>query len=51
MPLTAVVLFDSVGQILADVVFADRQSAIIGLIIVGAVKQDFPGFQALKQTV
>lgn len=49
--LTAVVLLDLIREVFADVMFADRQSAVVRLIVVGAVKQDFPSLQALQQAV
>jgi hypothetical protein len=32
------------------VMLADGQGAVVRLVIVGAIKQDFPGLQAFKQT-
>ena len=49
--LTTVVLLDLVGEVLADMMFADRQSAVVGLVIVGAIKLDIPGFQPRKQPI
>jgi len=51
MALTAVVLFDPISKVFADVVFANWQSALIRAIIVGAIEQDIPSFKPFQQTV
>ncbi len=51
MPLTTVVLFDTVGQVFADMVAANRQGAGVGAVVVRAIEQDFPRFQTFQQTV
>ena len=49
--LAAIVLLDMISLILADVMPPGRQSAVVRLIIVSAIEQDFPGLQSLEQTV
>ena len=51
MALTAVVLFDLISKVFADVMFANWQSALIRAIIVGAIEQDIPSFKPFEQTV
>ena len=51
MALAAVVLFDAIGLILADIMPSVRQGAFVRLIIVGAIEQDFPEFQPCEQAV
>ena len=49
--LAAIVLLDMISLILADVMPPGRQSAVVRLIIVSAIEQDFPGLQSLEQAV
>ena len=49
--LAAIVLLDMISLILADVMPPGQQSAVVRLIIVSAIEQDFPGLQSLEQTV
>jgi hypothetical protein len=51
MALTAVVLFDPISKVFADVMFANWQSALIRAVIVGAIQLDIPSFQPFRQAV
>ena len=51
MALTAVVLFDLISEVFADVMFANWQSAFIRAIIVGVIQPDIPSFKPFQQTV
>jgi hypothetical protein len=51
MALATVVLLDLPGEVFADVMFADRQGAAVRGVIIGAIKQDFPGLQPLQQAI
>jgi hypothetical protein len=49
--LTAVVLLALISPVFTDVMFVDRQGAVIRGVIVGTIEQDVPVFQACQQLV
>ena len=49
--LPSVVLLGLIGVVFADVVVADGQGAVIGLVVVRAIKLDLPALQAVEETV